>query len=800
MKRNLLVLFILALHSQILAQASHEFISGTVIDESNNAPVPYASIALFRSDDSTLVTGSATDEQGKFKLQVQEGAYYLKINFLAYYEKIVPDLSIDNKGLHLGKIYLKSSELALEEVEVRAEKSQMQLQLDKRVFNVGKDLGNKGANAAEILDNVPSVSVDIDGNVSLRGSENVRILIDGKPSGLVGMSGTDALRLLQGDLIESVEVITNPSARYDAEGEVGIINIVLKKEKKAGVNGSFDLSAGYPHNYSASYNLNYRTKHVNLFSSYGVHYRRTPGSGFNNQFFDSGDTSFAYLSTSSREREGLGNTLRLGSEFYLNDFNTISISGMYRYSKGNNKTNLEYEDIDQGNTIIQTVTRTDEEAETKHNLETAVNYRKTFEEKGRLFTADFQWFQSEDEELSDFLEISNNSFQNGITQRSSNTEDEQNFLVQTDYIHPFREAGKFETGLKGTFRNIENIYSVEEYSNSDAWEILPQFDDHFNYQENIYAAYVMAGEKLNNFSWQAGLRAELSDILTELIDSRIRNKRTYLDFFPSAHLAYELKKGNTLQLSYSRRLSRPGFRWLLPFSGYSDSRNIRSGNPDLDPEYTNSFELGYLKYWEKGSILSNIYYRHRNGVFERIIVADSNGITYRFPVNLSTQNAVGLELNANYDIFTWWRINGNLNFYRAITNGEYEGESLHSDTYTRTARFNSQMTFFKKLDFQSSFFYRAPYDDTQGRTKALYMIDAGLSMDVFKRNGTITFSVRDLLNSRKWRKTTETETLYAESEFQWRARQFLLSFNYRLNQKKKSGSRSGGGGFDDEGF
>lgn len=773
-------------------------ISGVALDP-NNEPLPYAAVAVYSSADSSLVKGAATDIDGKFAIPVKPGNYYVKISFLSFKEKIVPNVEVTKEGKALGNILLKEDGQVMEEVVVQAEKSTVELKLDKRVFNVGKDLSSSGSNASQILENVPSVAVDVDGNVSLRGSQNVRILIDGKPSGLVGAGSTDALRQLQGSLVESVEVITNPSARYEAEGEVGIINIVLKKERREGFNGSFEVNTGHPTNHGGSYNLNYRKKWVNLFSSVGVNYNKRPGTGYIYQTFDNGDTAYVYETIREHERGGLAGNARIGSDFFLNEKNTLTVSGLYKYSDGNNYANLIYKDYDFSGVQTGQTTRHDDENEVQYDIEANLSYRKTFSKKGRLFTFDAKFIDADDTEKSNITEQSDTS-EVPLLQRSSNTEDERNYLFQTDYVHPFAKDGKLEMGLRSTFRTIENDYRVEEDNGTGEFTVLDGFNNFFIYNENIHAAYLMAGNKTGKFSYQGGVRAEFSDIKTELIETGEVNPRQYLGFFPSAHLSYEMPKSNTMQVSYSRRLSRPRFRELLPFYGFSDSRSFWGGNPNLNPEYTNSFELGHLKYWDKGSLLSSVYYRLRTDVVERIRTADSTGFATTFPVNLSEQNAIGIEFNFSWDIADWWKVSGNVNFYQAITDGEYEGQVLHSETYSSVSRASSK---FKagKYDIQLAGNYEAPENTTQGIKRSQYSIDAGVTRDIMKGNGTITLNCRDVFNTRKRRYVYDTVDLHTEGEFQWRARQLTLSFIYRLNQKKdrrNSGGLEGGDG--DGGF
>ncbi|WP_162056420.1 outer membrane beta-barrel family protein [Pontibacter pamirensis] len=780
------LLLLLMLPGWLLAQTTGEntfSIKGTLLDEQNK-PIPYGNIILFQDSDSSLVRGTNSDEAGRFNLAAKPGDYFLKITMISYQEKIIPDVRVVNQDLQMGTLRLKPGTTLLGEVVVQGEKSQMELQLDKRVFNVGTDLSNIGGNAAEILDNVPSVSVDVEGNVSLRGSQNVRILVDGRPSGLTGISSPDALRQLQGNLIEKIEVITNPSSRYDAEGEVGIINIILKKEKSDGITGSFTATMGHPANYGGSFDINYRKKKVNLFSSYGINYRSRPGSGSSYQAFNRSDTVFSYTEVSRRNRGGLSHNFRVGMDYYLNERNILTGSVLYRRSDGRNTSQFQYEDFDRYGELVGVTLRDEREREPENNTEAAISFRREFQQEGRAFTADFKWIESDEDELSTFRE-GDPAGTGSLRQRSSNTEDERNLLFQADYVHPFGERGKWEAGVKTTARVLQNDFLVEQQEGDEGWTVLPAFDNNLIYRENIHAAYLMGGSQFDKFSLQAGLRGEFSDITTELPEVNQVNRRRYFNLFPSAHLSYELNKLQSLQLSYSYRLSRPGFRELLPFSGYSNARSLMTGNPDLNPEYTHSMEGGYLMNWGSGSLLSSAYYRYRTGVIQRITIVDSVGFSRMYPVNLATENAYGLEFNLSSTLQSWWNLNANFNFYRAITEGFHQDRLLESDTYTWTSRVTSKMTFFRQLNFQAGLNYRGPRQIPQGRELAMYAIDLGLSKDVLKDKGTLTLSVQDLLNTRKRRVVIEEEGYYATSTFQWSARQVLLTFNYRLNRSKK---------------
>jgi outer membrane receptor protein involved in Fe transport len=776
--------------------AQHK-IKGKVQDDQGN-DIPFAAVALFLPNDSIPQTGTSSDMNGNFELTVKPGNYTLQISFLSYETKSIPNLVVGEKDLQLGKIVLQNAGLALDEVMVTAEKKQMELKLDKRVFNVSKDLSNTAGNATEVLENIPSVAVDVDGNVSLRGSENVRILIDGKPSGLIGISSTDALRQMQGNMIERIEIITNPSARYDAEGEVGIINIILKKENQKGVNGSFDVHTGYPNNHGGAYSLNFRRKKINFFSGVGISFRENPGSGSTQQTFFNSSSVYRLNSERDHKRGGLSGNFRLGMDYELNARNSVTVSGLYQNSNNNNEAKLLYNYLDFDGNNTETVNRSEEEEENREVIEASINYDKTFEQKDRKWSTNLKWLRSNDLEQATLNEYSSISTKLPLLQRTDNTENEENFLLQSDYIHPFAKDGKVEMGVKATLRDIDNDFLLEERAEDGEFNSISAFDNHFAYIENIYAVYGMMGNKIKRFSYQLGLRWEYSDITSELIETNEKNVYNYNNFFPSSHFSYELKKQNTLQLSYSRRISRPRFRHLLPFYGYSDSRNIYSGNPDLQPEFSDSYEIGHLKYWEKGSVLSSIYYRYRTDVVERISISDSAGFTRRIPVNLSTQNAYGVELSGSYQPYKWWRLSSGFNFYRAITKGNYQGQSLYSDTYTWNGKGNSKFNLSKTLDFQVSVNYDAPRETTQGKTKSMYAINLGLSKEVLNNKGTISLGVTDLFNTRKRRSITDVDDFYSVSEFQWRSRQVRLNFNYRLNQKKKrTNSADDFGGGDD---
>lgn len=766
---------------------STQTISGAVVDN-QGAAIPFANAAVYSNLDSTLVGGAASDVDGKFSIKIRPGNYYMRVSFLSYREKIIPNVNVINKDIDLGTIVLAPDSRVLETVEIEGERSQMELQLDKRVFNVGSDLNSSGGNAADILNNVPSVNVEVDGTVSLRGNENVRILINGKPSGLTSRD-PDALRHLQASLVERVEVITNPSSRYEASGEVGIINIVLKKNQQNGLNGTFTGVLGHPESIGGSYSLNMRRKKVNFFSSYGADYRKRPGYSTMYQRFEGGARET--FQDGNRSRSELSHNLMGGVDYFIDEKNTITGSAMYNFGDGLNRSSLIYNDFLNG-TPSGTTIRNDREVEDEENIEASLSYKREFEREDQAFTVDFQYNKRYDGEVSSFTQVED---ENTILQRSENLATDKNWFFQTDYVHPFGTDGKAEAGLRSTNRTVNNEYALEELQ-GEQWVVFPAFNNNMIYTERVHAGYVMAGNKFNKLSLQAGLRGEYSDITTELTETNEVNHRSYFDLFPSINFGYEFDKSRTLQLSYSKRINRPHFWSLLPFSNFSDSRNFFQGNPNLNPEYTHSFETGYLVNWSSGSILSSAYYRYRVGDIQRVVQVADDGSTRIFPINVGSTNAYGLEVNFSYTVGSWWDINSSANFFRAITEGQFEGEALNQDTYAFHARTTSKMKISDGFEFQTSFFYRGPRQTTQGRQLSAYSLDLALAKDIMKGKGTITANVRDLLNTRKWRSITEIEEedYFAERVSQWAPRQVRLTFTYRLNQNKRQGGDGRGDG------
>lgn len=779
-------------------------ITGKLHDEEAGGPLAYATISLLQKADSSLVTGGITFEDGRFSLDAPSGEYLVKAGFVGYRTQFIGPIQVDGsqKTIDVGTVSLSGDAEVLDEVVVSTERSQMEMSLDKRVFNVGKDLMTTGNSAVDILDNVPSVQVDVEGNISLRGNNGVRILVNGRPSALVGVGDSDGLRALPADLIERVEVITNPSARYDAEGTAGIINIVLKKDRRGGLNGSFNLNTGVPDNHGASVNMNWRQDKLNLFANVGGRFRGNPGSGYVNQEFLRNDSLFIYQQDRETERSGWSVNSRVGGEYFFNETTSLTGSFNYRYGEDDDRTELTYRDfIGSRDNLDRISIRTEDETEIDPSFEYALTFRKEFEGKDHELVADIRLQDNTEQETSDLQETFFNpefieTGEDDLLQRSDNVEDESELNVQVDYVKPIGEEGRFELGGRGSFRRIDNDYLVEELM-AGTWQSLEGLSNNFDYDEDILAGYTSFGDKYGKFSFQAGLRAEYSRIYTELEQTNEESTRNFLNLFPSAFLNYEMAGNNQFQISYSRRVDRPNFWSLNPFFSFSDNRNFRSGNPNLNPEFTHSGEVSHLKFWDKGSLTSAVYYRHTNGVEERIRTVFDDGTSVSRPVNLSTEKSLGIEFTFSYNPAEWLRVNGNANFYTSETEGEYEGQEFYAEATTFFTRLTTQFEFGEKTEGQVRGNYRAPRNTAQGRSKSYYSIDLALSREIMNNHATLTLNVRDLLNSRKRRYITEGPNFYTEGEFQWRARTVTLAFNYRLNNNDRSDRRGRGrGGYD----
>lgn len=779
--------------SEVSAQASKAVVKGRVLDSLSSAPLGFTTIKVFNAGDNSLVNGNISTETGDFSIELPLGIFYAEFDFMGYgsYRSPAFELTKDHNARELGTIRLSSSAKTLDEVIVQAEKSSMELSLDKKVFNVGKDLANAGGTGNDILMNIPSVSVDPEGTVKLRGSDNVRILIDGKPSGLVSFKGGSGLQQLQASMIERVEVITNPSARYEAEGMAGIINIVLKKDRNQGFNGSFEVITGHPVNYGSAANLNYRHRKINFFINYSIAYREQPGVGKQYQEVDDQGVLKFTRQTNKGYVTGFNNNIRGGLDFFFSEKSILTGSYLFRRSDASRVTNIRYDDYaGSENNLLSYTKRRQDEDEVEPNSEYSLIYKRTFEQKGHELTGEIKYldnWESSNQLFTQNIFTPDDALDSARVETSLNDESEKQFLVQIDYVKPIGKEGKFETGVRTSFRNMVNDYVVSARDAEGNFSPLPGLDNVFLYDENIHAVYGILGNKTKKFSYQAGLRAEWTDVKTTLEETNDINPRKYSNLFPSAHMTLDLPKENALQVSYSRRVRRPFYNDLSPFMTYSDNRNYFSGNPDLNPEFSNVFEVGHIKYFEAGTFSSSVYYRDTDGKIERIRTVDvTTNTATTLPQNLKSERAYGIEFTSGYSLFKWWKTDFNFNFFHSSIDGSNILDSYQVTTYSWFTRLTSRFTLPSGFDAQFRGNYEAPQKTAQGRRKSLYYIDLSFSKDVLKGRGTLNLNVLDVFNTRRMRSITEGPGFYTEGNFQFRRRQINLTFSYRIRQTKQT--------------
>ncbi len=801
-------------------------ISGTVYDKETGQPLEYATLVLQSVRRPEMVTGGISNIDGKFSVETMPGQYNVRVEYLSY-KTFSLKAQTYRSSVDLGTIQLEIDAQQLADVVVTGERTTVELRLDKKVYNVGQDLTVRGGSVTDVLDNVPSVTVDVEGNISLRGNESVRILINGKPSALSGLS-PQALQQLPAESIERVEVITNPSARYDAEGTAGILNIILKQSKTAGINGSINLFAGYPDNYGGALSLNLRREKFNIFTTTTYRYRDAPGNAeFDQENFDEdGNTVSFQDEIRDYQRQDNSFNTNIGFEYFFSETSSITNSLVIRNSDGENTVDIDFFNFDEVRDPTIQRNRFTLEDEVDENVQYSVNYKKTFEREGHEFTMDYQYSTGNEIENSIINEIVIGEDTPLPTEQTINDESQINQLAQFDYILPFgkENLSQFEMGYRGTFNNFNTDFDFGILEDG-VLDRDPNFSNELNYKEYVNAAYIQLGTKVKKFSILSGLRMESSDIGIELVDTDDVTNKKYTDWFPSLFLGYEFTEMEQLTISYSRRLRRPRSRFINPFPSRSSNTNLFQGNPDLDPTYTNAFDIGYLKRWDKITFTTSAYYNRSTGVFQFITQETGDfveienpddpanpifvPVQVRTPINLATDKRLGMEFTTTYTPKRDWRLTWNLNLFQQQLRGDYTytdffGEEItqnfDADNFTWFTRFSAKIPLPGSIDFQTNLFYRGPNKDAQNTNKGILSTNLAFSKDVIKDKATLSLNVSDLFNSRKRRTETITNTVATYSEFQWRERQITLSFLYRFNQSQNQRNRNGRGGEEEYEF
>ena len=814
MKRLLLTLLLVSITCTVFAQRPNNYqnitkikISGNITDSETAEPLEYATISLVNERFPNRIQGGITDENGNFDIEIFPGKYNITLEYIGF-QKVTLENRIIRETTLLGDFKLNINSESLNEVELIGERTEVEIRLDKRIYNVGKDITVRGGSVTDVMDNIPAVSVDVEGNISLRGNDNVRILINGKPSGLVGLSGSAALRQLPAESIEKVEVVTSPSARYEASGTAGIINIILKKDELIGFNATFIANAGIPEYLGGTATLNWRTKRLNIFSTTTYRDQKSLGGGvFNSEYFN-GDLPSSFANeTRDYDRIRKNYFVNLGAEYYINDKTSLTISGFVRDSNNTSDANTEIDDLNANGDVLSSVDRLQEEAEEDNSSQFTANFTKKFNDDGHELVAEIQLQKSTEDEFAD---ISNSD---SPSETAGTLESQKRNLFQLDYVWPIDKNTQFEFGYRGDFSSQKNDYEIAIKENG-RFILDSNLSNILLFEQNINALYTQFGKKINKFSYLLGLRMENTNIVIDQKTTNDFKEKKYTNFFPTVNLSYEFSEEENITLGFSKRIRRPRSWSLNPFPSRSSVTFFRQGNPDLDPSYSSTFDFGYLKRWEKLTLNGSAYYQKATQVITRIteatgeVVRVSEDPIIEIPslratsINLAENNRLGTEFTLTFTPSRKFRLSGNFNIFNSETIGTYNNQVFDAEIVSWFARINSNVTLPKGWTAQLRGFYRGPNATAQSRSKGFFVLSGAINKDVLNKKGTLSFNASDLLNSRFYRNTTTTELFTNYSEFQWRRPSYVMTFTYKINERKnqrrKRGQNYGDGGDDVE--
>jgi outer membrane receptor protein involved in Fe transport len=772
-------------------------IIGTVLDKSDNSPLEAASITVYTEKEGTLVKGMQTDSKGNFTIELPYGRYKLEANLVGYSVASVTGIMITPKKeeVTLDVIKLKQGTATTEEIEVTGERSFMQLEADKKVFNVGQDLLNLGGNATDILKNIPSVQVDLDGNVSLRGSGDVKVYIDGKPSGINADNMAQMLEQIPASSIESVELITNPGAKYEAEGSSGIINIVLKKNLDFGYNGSLSFNAGTKDKYNSAINLNLKSNKFNLTTNYSYRLFNMSMSGSLLRTNSISTSSSVLDQIENRTMRMNGHFGKVELNYLLDEKNVLTFSTNFRKSIRSRNEYSESKNLDSLQNLSSVYTSKSGEDDNGFDIDLSLGYSAKFKNPKNTLNAEFSFDRHKDDEVNNIVQQNYNSVYipdgNPFLQMISENSTRDVFNGQVDYVHPFGKESKFETGLKGLYRKNESIYTSDTFDyNQSSWITDPNLNNDFAYREQIFALYGIYTSKIKNFGYQLGVRLEQTITKGELV--AVNNQtfdRNYLGVFPNINLSQKISSSNEVQLSYSRRINRPRGRFMNPFTDYSDPYNLRSGNPDLKPEYIDSYEFSFAQYLPGTVITPSVFYRKTNDMIAHTIqLIDSNTTLSTFS-NDAKGDAYGVELVMTSSPLPWLNFNGNVSYFKNNVTGTGSLEGYTNNNSTWTGRFMTGLNLPAGFGVQASFNYQGAMVMPQGTLDPVYSFDAAVKKDLFDKRLTINFRVSDIFKTQKFNAniigTGFTQSFTRERD----SRTAFITLTYKFGTKEKQSPR-----------
>lgn len=783
-------------------------ISGKVIDETTKEALPYVNIVIYDMA-KKVITGGITDDNGEFKVKdIPRGNSLVEIQFIGFKTFSKPiSITSEEKNISLGTISLQEDSAKLDEVVVRAETSTVIQKVDRKVINVGKDLTAAGTTASELLNNVQSVSVDSQtGQISLRGNSNVRVLVDGRPTNI---PAAQLLRQLPSNSIKSIELITNPSAKYNPDGMSGIINIILNKNANTGFNGSLDtgVTAGHYVRYNASTNMNYKTGKVNFFVNYGY-------NGGDNYNFGFVERPGINLQEFKFINENQSHLVKFGADFYLNDKNTLSFYTTQNWFDGFASGRSRISDTN-GNLLINAPNTQDNTSPTgTYN----VNYKVDFKKEGHNLELEATYSNTDAENLLtnlDDIDPTNiNNFFNDIESKRNNTQ------LNLDYTNPLNEKTKLELGLEYRGDNTDNLNDTDQQVFTQTGQDFVGNSD-FQFERNILSGYVNYAKTMDKFTMQLGARLESFTVdgtfsryignSFNTINETLVVDQEFFNVYPSAFFTYSPTEKNQWQISYSRRIDRPGIQQVNPIREWSTPLIVSVGNADLVPQFTNSYELNYTRQIKGGNLTFGTFYRKISDVISRITNPDPANPTVGQILtftNFSDTDAYGLEFSTNFKINNWWRVNSSMDFYSQeqlgnIDNTGTNPQQLSVQNNVFNARVSNSFKATKNLRFQLFAMYRGPQKDIQWDVEKMWMMNLGASWTVLDGKGTINFRVNDIFRGMNF--TFNSENPFVQNgKFQWESRTSFLGFNYRFGggknraksrRNRDKNEKDGGGGF-----
>ena len=782
-------------------------ITGVVLDENTDNPMEFANIAVYNQKDSSLVTGGITNETGQFEIgNINYGEYYLEVNFIGFNSTDVADIVLtrDNKIQDVGEVTLNSSAVSIGEVSVVADKAQVEYKLDKKVVNVSQVISAIGGTAVEVLENTPSVQVDIDGNVSLRGSSNFTVLIDGRPSVL---TGSDALQQIPASAIESIEIITNPSAKYEPDGTTGIINLVMKKNALNGLSGIFNASVGTRDKYRGDFTLSYRTEKFNVTAGADFRDERGKGGSYSRSETYSGDT-ISYLNMDgTRWDKRKGHNFKGGVEWFASDNTTFGIQGRVgnreRYNTGGGRTHA-YTNF--GGPEDFSIT---EETSTRTNdyYSTTLNFQHKFNGEGHQIDA-MAYYSDEtgddnevEGEIWSDLNFEYDENNPVYVERVSTVEgeDESEFRFQVDYVYPFSEDGRLEAGMMSRIEDEKESLDFRDYDqNSDQWVPNEQFSSSTDFRRDIHAVYTTYTNKIGGLSYMAGLRGELTLRKIDNTNAQAVSELNRFDLFPTVHISYPIGENNEFMSSFSRRINRPGGWDLDPTPNYFNRYTIRFGNADLKPEYTNSYELGYMRRFGRSYLSLDAFHRVTNNKIDRYSVLGDDGVYSLYTDNFDKDYATGLELTGNVNFAKWLIVNASTSMYRYRITGTLEGASVDRTSTNWTGRVNTTFRFSDNSRMQIQGFFRGPSVSAQGDRDAIIFTNVSYRQDFMKKKLTATVSVRDPFGTARFEGESYGDNFKRWFRWEREPRVVMLTLSYKLNNFKedRNNGGEGGGGMD----